>query len=117
LFDEIHPVIIGNDVWIGANAVILDKVKIGDGAVIAAGAIVSKDVKPYTIVGGIPAKPIKKRFSEEEIEKLLEFKWWEKDIRWIRENYELFSKPAEFFSKTGHSFEQGDIKRNTRQAG
>lgn len=56
-----HPVIIGNDVWIGANAVILPGVKIGDGAVIAAGAVVTKDVAPYTIVGGVPAKVIGKR--------------------------------------------------------
>jgi len=77
-----HPktngnVIIGNDVWLGQNSVIMSGVKIGDGAVIANNSHVVKDVEPYTIVGGNPAKPIRKRFSDEVINKLLELKWWE----------------------------------------
>lgn len=68
---------IGNDVWIGQGAYVLKGVKIGDGAVVAAGAVVTKDVAPYTVVGGVPAKEIKKRFSDEIIDKLLELKWWE----------------------------------------
>lgn len=69
-------VVIGNDVWIGINATIVSGVKIGDGAVIAAGSIVTKDVPPYAIVGGNPAKVIKKRFTDDEIEALLELAWW-----------------------------------------
>jgi len=72
--------IIGNDVWIGHNAVIMTGVKIGDGAIIAAHSIVVKDVDPYTIVGGNPAKPIKKRFSENQIGRLLKAQWWHWDI-------------------------------------
>lgn len=69
--------VVGNDVWIGYNATIMGGVTIGDGAIIAANATVVKDVAPYSIVGGNPAKEIRKRFSEEEIEKLLELKWWD----------------------------------------
>ncbi|MGK0317627.1 MAG: virginiamycin A acetyltransferase [Saprospiraceae bacterium] len=79
-------IIIGNDVWIGYNATIMAGVTIGDGAIIATNATVVKDVAPYTIVGGNPAKEIKKRFTDLEIERLLDLKWWDKDIDWITEN-------------------------------
>jgi acetyltransferase-like isoleucine patch superfamily enzyme len=72
-------VIIGNDVWIGTCATIHSGVTIGDGAVIASNAVVTKDVEPYSIVGGNPAKHIKYRFPEEIREKLLEYKWWDMD--------------------------------------
>lgn len=75
-WDNKGDIIIGNDVWIGYEAVVLAGVTIGDGAIIGTRAVVTKDVPPYTIVGGIPAKPIRKRFSEPEIEALLELKWW-----------------------------------------
>ena len=68
--------IIGNDVWIGAETTILSGITIGDGAVIAAGSFVNKDVKPYTVSGGVPNKEIKKRFSKKEIDILLKVKWW-----------------------------------------
>lgn len=68
---------IGNDVWIGERAMILNGVNIGDGAIIAAGAVVTKDVPPYAVVGGVPAKIIKYRFSNDIINKLLELKWWD----------------------------------------
>ena len=68
---------VGNDVWIGFEAVILAGVKIGDGAIIGARAVVTKDVPPYTIVGGVPAKTIRKRFSDEDIATLMELKWWD----------------------------------------
>lgn len=68
---------IGNDVWIGYEAVILAGVAIGDGAIIGSRAVVTKDVLPYTIVGGVPAKSIRKRFSDEVIQKLQETKWWD----------------------------------------
>lgn len=86
-----YSVVIGNDVWIGVGAILLAGVTIGDGAVVAAGAVVTKDVPPYTVVGGVPAKPIKKRFTDEEIELLLEYKWWDKSQDWIEKNRYLFA--------------------------
>ena len=75
-WDNKGDIIIGNDVWIGYEAVILAGVSIGDGAIIGTRAVVTKDVPPYTIVGGVPAKPIKKRFSDETISSLLSIQWW-----------------------------------------
>lgn len=75
-WDNKGDIVIGNDVWIGYEAVILAGVTIGDGAIIGTSAVVTKDVPPYTIVGGVPAKPIKRRFPEETISALLEIKWW-----------------------------------------
>jgi virginiamycin A acetyltransferase len=72
--------VIGNDVWIGQNAVILPGVHIGDGAIIGANSIVGSDVDPYTIVAGNPARPLRKRFDDELIGLLLHFKWWDKSI-------------------------------------
>lgn len=68
---------VGNDVWVGHGVIILAGVEIGDGAILAAGAIVTKNVEPYTIVAGNPAKPLRKRFSEKIIAELLELKWWD----------------------------------------
>ena len=76
-WDNKGDIVIGNDVWIGYEAVILAGVTIGDGAVIGARTVVTKDVPPYTIVGGMPAKPIKKRFPQERIDTLLKIKWWD----------------------------------------
>lgn len=73
---ENPPVVIGNDVWVGAKAVVLSGVTIGDGAVVAAGAVVTKDVPPYAIVGGVPARVIKFRFSEDMIQRLQKTAWW-----------------------------------------
>lgn len=75
--------VIGNDVWIGHNAVIMAGVTIGDGVVIAAHSVVVKDVPPYTIIGGNPAQPVKKRFSDEQIDRLLQARWWDWDIEKI----------------------------------
>lgn len=76
-WDNKGDIVIGNDVWIGYEAVILAGVTIGDGAIIGARAVVTKDVPPYTIVGGVPAKPIRKRFSDEVITNLLAERWWD----------------------------------------
>ena len=76
-WDNKGGIIIGNDVWIGFEALILAGVTIGDGAIIGTQAVVTKDVPPYTIAGGIPAKPIKKRFDEDTICDLLRIKWWD----------------------------------------
>ena len=93
------PVNIGNDVWIGQNVVILPGVTINDGAVCAAGAVVTHDVPPYTIVGGVPAKTIRKRYSDEIIEKLLKIRWWDWPEEKIRENIEYFYQPEVFVEK------------------
>lgn len=77
---------IGNDVWIGYEAVILSGVTIGDGAIIGTRAVVTKDVPSYTIVGGVPAKPIRKRFDEETIQKLEEIRWWDWEEERIKKN-------------------------------
>lgn len=90
------PCIIGNDVWIGANVTVCRKVTIGDGAVIGAGSVVTHDVPPYTIVAGVPARPLKKRFDDSVIESLLDIRWWEFDDQTIRDNFQLFnSEPSE----------------------
>lgn len=98
-FDEMGLVSIGNDVWIGANSIILDDIKIGDGAIIAANSLVNKDVPPYAIVGGSPAKHIRYRFSPEQINFLLNFKWWDKELEWIEKNFRLFHDLDEFIYK------------------
>lgn len=89
-FEEYSNTIIGNDVWIGENATIIAGVVIGDGAIIASGALVTKDVPAYAIVGGVPAKKIKYRFEEEEIAFLLKLKWWDLDKAIIKKNFLLF---------------------------
>lgn len=75
-WDKKGDIVVGNDVWIGYEAVIMSGVTIGDGAIVGTRAVVTKDVPPYTIVGGVPAKPIRKRFTDEIISELLKFQWW-----------------------------------------
>ena len=94
-FDELEKVEIGSDVWIGANAVIRNGVKIGHGAVVAAAAVVTKDVPPYAIVGGVPARLIRMRFTENIIERLLRSAWWD--------------LPPELLGENAHRFRTEDI--------
>lgn len=77
---------IGNDVWIGFNSTVMPGISIGDGAIIASNSTVTKDVESYAVVGGNPAKKIRKRFTEEKIKQLLEMKWWDWEIEKITEN-------------------------------
>lgn len=85
-WDNKGGIVIGNDVWIGFEAVILSGVTIGDGAIIGTRAVVTKDVPPYTIVGGVPAKPIRKRFSDDVISQLLKIQWWNWPENRIKKN-------------------------------
>ena len=95
-----YMVSIGSDVWIGDNVSILGGVKVGHGAVLGAGSMITKDVKPYSIVAGNPAKFIKARFSNEKIEKLLNTEWWNWDLDRILENSSKFSDVDNFLSFT-----------------
>lgn len=93
--EEDRKIIIGNDVWIGARCIIFEGVTIGDGAVIAAGSIIRKDVPPYAVVGGVD-KILRYRFDKETIEKLLKIKWWNWDDKDIREKIYMFRETAFF---------------------
>ncbi|MEY8417772.1 CatB-related O-acetyltransferase [Oscillospiraceae bacterium 44-5] len=101
-WDNRGDIIIGNDVWIGYEAVILSGVTIGDGAIVAARAVVTRDVPPYTIVGGVPAKPIRQRFSNPDIAQLLELRWWD----W----------PKEKIARTIDAIQSGDLDGLKRAA-
>ena len=85
-WDNKGDIIIGNDVWIGYEAVILSGVTIGDGAIIGARAVVTRDIPPYTIAAGVPAKPIRRRFDVETIARLEELRWWDWEEEKIRQN-------------------------------
>ena len=87
---------IGNDVWIGDDVLIKGGVTIGDGAVVGMGSIILHDIPPYTIVAGIPAKPIRQRFNDDIVSKLLVIKWWNKPLKWIINHAEEFSDPFGF---------------------
>lgn len=83
--------VIGNDVWIGHNATLMAGIKVGDGAIIAANSTVVKDVEPYSIVGGNPAKEIRKRFDDDQIKRLLDLAWWNWDVEKITENIQMLT--------------------------
>jgi serine acetyltransferase len=100
-----HPsckgdITVGSDVWIGAKSTIMSGVKIGDGAIVAAGALVTKDVEPYSIVGGNPARLLKYRFDKSQIEELLKIEWWLWDESKIKEEAMiLWSSDINYFIK------------------
>ncbi len=103
LFNEFKPEpTIGNDCWIGQNVFIAGGVSIGDGAIIYAGAVVTKDIPPYAIAAGVPASVIKYRYDEETIEFLLKLKWWDLPVEWLKDNWALLCNIEELkkqFSK------------------
>ena len=106
--DRNYHTIIGNDVWIGDSALIVEGVRIGDGAVIAAGAIVTKDVPPYAIVGGIPAKIIRYRFDEEQRNTLKKIEWWNKETEWIKSHAKEFLNVDTFILENAKERENVD---------
>lgn len=91
---------VGNDVWIAGNVSIIAGISIGDGAVVLPGAVVNRDIPPYEIWGGIPARKIKDRFTSETKEYLLNFKWWDKDPCWLKSNYKIFHDIGSFIDLT-----------------
>lgn len=91
------PIIVGNDVWIGRRSLIMANVRIGDGAVVAAGAVVTRDVEPYAVVGGVPARLIKRRFSDPQIIELLKIRWWDWPEDRVIANLDLFYKDVDAF--------------------
>lgn len=96
-FKEYYEVDIGNDVWIGEDVIIPGGVTIGDGAIIGARALVTKDIEPYSIVGGVPAKHIRYRYDDAKVKILLDYKWWDKDRSWLKENFKKFHDSETFF--------------------
>ena len=94
-WDNKGDIVVGNDVWIGYEAVVLSGVTIGDGAIIGTRAVVTKDVPPYTIVGGVPARPIRRRFDEETVARLQALRWWDWD--------------AEKIARSIHAIQTGDL--------
>ena len=99
LADDKFSIIVGNDVYIGFGAIIIGPCRIGDGAIIAAGAVVTKDVKPYEIVGGVPASKIRLRFSEDKIASLLQLKWWDRDLAWLKNHASKFDSVDKLISE------------------
>ena len=96
-FNEHEKIEIGNDVWIGARAIILDGVIIGNGVIVAAGSVVTKDIPCYAVVAGVPAKILRYRFKPHEIEQLEKLKWWDQDINWLKSNVEKFHDINDFY--------------------
>ncbi|MBQ6886193.1 MAG: CatB-related O-acetyltransferase [Lachnospiraceae bacterium] len=95
-------VCIGNDVWLGEGVKIVEGVTIGDGVVVAAYSVVTKNLEPYGVYAGVPAKLIKYRFEQEVIEKLENFKWWDKDQQWLKSHADIFRNPEKFFDVLGY---------------
>lgn len=89
--EDSNFVIVGSDCWIGYDVKLIEGIRVGDGAVILAGAVVTKDVPPYSIVGGVPARIIDYRYDEETIQFLLNTKWWDNDIKWMKKNWKLLT--------------------------
>jgi len=105
-YSDHQPINLGNDIWIGHSSILLDGISVGSGAIIGAGAVVTKDVEPYAVVGGIPARLIRKRFDDHQIDFLLSFRWWEKDDAWLHRYGHLFNDIelfVNFFSQPSRS--------------
>jgi acetyltransferase-like isoleucine patch superfamily enzyme len=99
LLQENKEIMIGNDVWVGANAIILDGIAVGSGSIVGAGSVVTRDVAPYTFVGGVPAIAKKKRFSDEQIERLLQSRWWDWSTDKLRKHAPGFADASRFIEE------------------
>ena len=100
-YDDCPRTVIGNDVWIGAHVLIKSGIRIGNGAVLAAGAVVTRDVPDYAVVGGVPAKIIKYRFDDQTIQQLLKLKWWDWENNKLSSYSQYFFAPNELLKKRG----------------
>jgi acetyltransferase-like isoleucine patch superfamily enzyme len=109
LFEEYAPIVIGNDVWIGARAIILDGVVIGNGAIVGAGAVVTSSVPPYAVVAGAPARVMRYRFTPEQINLIESSKWWDWDLALLRERYPSFQDVETW--EAGRERQQSSITR------
>lgn len=109
-FQENVETRIGHDVWIGANAVVVGGVTVGDGAIIGAGAVVVRDVPPYAIYGGVPARLLRYRFDPADMRALAELEWWNRDTEWLRKNSSLFSSISRLL-QTVPQLEAGESHR------
>ena len=112
---EAHPVTIGHDVWIGHNVTVLPGVTVGNGAAIGAGAIVTKDVAKYTVVAGVPAKPIKMRFDDATIAQLEQIKWWHWTRAELEQRFADFRDMDKFLEK--YSLEQYSLESRNPESG
>lgn len=110
-FVESKPIIVGNDVWIGRRCLIMDGVTIGDGAIVASGAVVTKDVPPYAIVGGVPAKVIKYKFPQQVIDRLEEIKWWDLPDDEITKRIDLFHIKNPSLEDINRFFPNSDLSK------
>jgi acetyltransferase-like isoleucine patch superfamily enzyme len=97
--EQMSKTVIGHDVWIGANAILKQGVKIGIGAVVGMGSVVTKDIEPYSVVAGCPAKVIRKRFNDHIIDELLDIKWWDFSDKELRDYAQYFTNPTEFIKR------------------
>lgn len=90
-FDESTQITIGHDVWLGANSIIIDGVNIGNGAIVGAASVVTSDVPAYAVVAGVPARIIRYRFAERDIQFLESLKWWDRDLEWLLKHSPYFN--------------------------
>ena len=111
--DTKYKVIIGNDVWMGYNVCVKEGVTIGDGAIIGAKSLVTRDIPPYAVAVGTPAKVIKYRFTPEQIQKLLTIKWWDQDLAWIKENIHAFEDVDAFLAATSDKAKRSRSNQST----
>jgi len=99
--EEVLPVHIGSDVWIGHRAILMGGITVGHGAVIGAGAVITKDVEPYSVVAGVPARLLRKRFNQAIVDRLLDLRWWDHDDKTIGRYAHLFGDPEAFVNGFG----------------